>query len=87
MISAAGEVKASLDVAALDDCIKKGTAFKQLRMTLDKSDHVMTVKDQRRDGRLTPPDLIVTDERDVVATTAMFGAVSCPSRLITLRMN
>lgn len=33
-------------VAGLDDGIAKGTSFKQLRMTVNESDHVMTTKDQ-----------------------------------------
>jgi hypothetical protein len=37
-VSAAGEVKATLTAQKLDDCIRKGTKFKQLRMTINRRD-------------------------------------------------
>lgn len=66
-VAAAGEVKACLDVKELKDCIKKGTAFKQLRMTLSKSDHVMTQKDSAyiRQIGLVPPYFVVAFENKV----------------------
>lgn len=42
-VSAAGEVKAVLTLPRLDDCIKKGAAFKRLRMTINSRDFVGVV--------------------------------------------
>lgn len=60
-VAAAGEVKARLDAKALKDCVKKGTAFKRLRMTLNASDQVMTVKEQAymKQIGLVPPYFVV----------------------------
>lgn len=70
-VSAAGEVKARLDVGTLDDCIQKGTAFKQLRMTINPSDHVMTVKDQAymKQIGLVPPYFAIAFENNVADNT------------------
>jgi hypothetical protein len=70
-VSAAGEVKARLDVGALDDCIQKGAAFKQLRMTVNSSDHVLTVKDQgyMKQIGLVPPYFAVVFENKVADNT------------------
>ncbi|SIL58387.1 Uncharacterised protein [Mycobacteroides abscessus subsp. abscessus] len=70
-VSAAGEVKASLDVGALDDCIKKGVAFKKLRMTVNPSDHVMTVKEQAymKQIGLVPPYFVVAFENKIADNT------------------
>jgi hypothetical protein len=70
-VSAAGEVKACLDVGALNDCVKKGAAFKQLRMTVNPSDHVMTVKDQAymKQIGLVPPYFVVAFENKVADDT------------------
>ena len=70
-MSAAGEVKACLDVGALNDCVKKGAAFKQLRMTVNPSDHVMTVKDQAymKQIGLVPPYFVVAFENKVADDT------------------
>ena len=70
-VSAAGEVKARFDVGALDDCIKKGTAFKQLRMTVNEHDHVITVKDQAymKQIGLVPPYFVVAFENKVADDT------------------
>ncbi|MBF9351755.1 hypothetical protein BKG80_22450 [Mycobacteroides chelonae] len=66
-VAAAGEVKACLNVNALNDCIKKGTAFKQLRMTLSKSDHVITARDQAymKQIGLVPPYFAIAFENKV----------------------
>lgn len=66
-VSAAGEVKARLDVGALDDCIKKGTAFKQLRMTINSSDHAITVKDSAymKQIGLVPPYFVIAFENKI----------------------
>lgn len=70
-VAAAGEVKACLDVAALDDCIKKGAAFKQLRMTISESDHVMNAKEQAymKQIGLVPPYFAVAFENKVADKT------------------
>ncbi|OBJ46845.1 hypothetical protein A5630_10920 [Mycolicibacterium mucogenicum] len=70
-VAAAGEVKSRLDVSALDDCIKKGTAFKQLRMTINASDHVMTLKDQAymRQIGMVPPYFVIAFENHVAENT------------------
>jgi len=70
-VSAAAEVKARLDVGALHDCIQKGTAFKQLRMTINSSDHVMTVKDQTfmKQIGLVPPYFVVAFENKIADNT------------------
>lgn len=70
-VAAAGEVKACLDLAALDDCIKKGAAFKQLRMTISESDHVMNAKAQAymKQIGLVPPYFAVAFENKVADKT------------------
>lgn len=70
-VSAAGEVKARFDVGALDDCIKKGTAFKRLRMTINESDHVITVKEQAymKQIGLVPPYFVVVFDNKVADDT------------------
>lgn len=45
-VAAVGEVKAKLTTKDLDDCIRKGTRFKVLRLTGSEGDFVMTVKHQ-----------------------------------------
>lgn len=72
-VSAAGEVKSRLDVGALDDCIAKGTAFKQLRMTLNESDHVMSTKEQgyMKQIGVVPPFFAIAFENKV--STDTFG--------------
>jgi hypothetical protein len=70
-VSAAGEVKARLDVSALDDSIQKGAAFKQLRMTVNPTDHVMTAKDQAymKQIGLVPPYFVVAFENKIADDT------------------
>ncbi|MDW5614229.1 MULTISPECIES: DUF6602 domain-containing protein [Mycolicibacterium] len=70
-VAAAGEVKACLDVNALGDCIKKGTAFKQLRMTVNESDHVMTTKDQAymKQIGMVPPYFVIAFENKIASDT------------------
>lgn len=70
-VSAAGEVKSRLDVAALDDCIEKGKAFKQLRMTVNESDHVMTAKEQgyMKQIGLVPPFFAIAFENKIATDT------------------
>ena len=59
-VAAACEVKAMLDVRALDDCIAKGTEFKKLRMSINESDHVVTHKQQAflKQMGLCPPFVV-----------------------------
>lgn len=70
-VSAAGEVKSRLDVAALDDCIEKGKVFKQLRMTVNESDHVMTAKEQgyMKQIGLVPPFFALAFENKIATDT------------------
>lgn len=70
-LAAAGEVKSCLDVAALSDSIKKGTAFKRLRMTINDSDHVMTTKEQAymRQIGMVPPFFVVAFDNKVAIDT------------------
>ncbi len=70
-VSAAGEVKAQLDVGALDDCIKKGTAFKELRMTINSSDHAITVKDSAymKQIGLVPPYFVIAFNNKIADDT------------------
>jgi hypothetical protein len=70
-VSAAGEVKSCLDVGALDDCIEKGRAFKQLRMTVNESDHVMTTKEQAymKQIGLVPPYFAIAFENKIANDT------------------
>jgi hypothetical protein len=70
-VSAAGEVKARLDVGALDDCIQKGTAFKRLRMTINSSDHTITVKDSAymKQIGLVPPYFVIAFENKIADDT------------------
>lgn len=70
-VAAAGEVKSCLDVTALSDSIKKGTAFKQLRMTVNESDHVMTTKEQAymQQIGMVPPYFVVTFDNKVAINT------------------
>jgi hypothetical protein len=70
-VAAAGEVKSCLDVAALADCIKKGTAFKRLRMTVNDSDRVMTTKEQAymQQIGMVPPYFVVAFDNKVAIKT------------------
>lgn len=70
-VAAAGEVKSRLDISALNDCIKKGTAFKRLRMTVNASDHVMTKKDQAymKQIGMVPPYFVIAFENHVAENT------------------
>ncbi|OBH10676.1 DUF6602 domain-containing protein [Mycobacterium sp. E1747] len=70
-VAAAGEVKSCLDVTTLSDSIKKGTAFKQLRMTLDESDRVMTAKEQAymQQIGLVPPYFVVAFDNKIAIET------------------
>lgn len=70
-VAAAGEVKSCLDVTALSDSIKKGTAFKQLRMTVNESDHVMTTKEQAymQQIGMVPPYFVVAFDNKVAIET------------------
>jgi hypothetical protein len=70
-VAAAGEVKSRLDLPALKDCIKKGTAFKKLRMTLNDSDHVSTAKDQAyvKQIGLVPPYFVIAFDNKIAAKT------------------
>jgi uncharacterized protein DUF6602 len=62
-VAAAGEVKAVLDLTKLDDCVKKGAAFKQLRMTVNDSDRVLTPNDTAymKQLGLVPPFFVCRD--------------------------
>ncbi|MGE2713490.1 DUF6602 domain-containing protein [Mycolicibacterium litorale] len=70
-VAAAGEVKSCLDVTALSDSIKKGTAFKRLRMTLNESDRVMTAKEQAymQQIGLVPPYFVVAFDNKIAIET------------------
>ena len=70
-VSAAGEVKAVLDVKALDDCLAKGAAFKQLRMTINESDHVVTTRQQAFMNQmgLVPPYFVVAFDTTIAVGT------------------
>jgi hypothetical protein len=65
-VAAAGEVKARLTTKDLEDCIHKGTTFKELRMTGRVGDFVMTSTDQaymRQLGMVPPFFVIAIDSR------------------------
>ncbi|BCI82056.1 hypothetical protein MTY66_36810 [Mycolicibacterium sp. TY66] len=70
-VAAAGEVKSRLDASAVDDCIKKGTAFKRLRMTDNKSDRVFTVEDHEylKQIGMVPPYFVIAFENHVAVKT------------------
>src|SRR5690606_33570236 len=70
-VSAAGEIKARLDPGTLDDCIKKGAAFKQLRMTVHPSDRVCSKEDEAymKQIGLVPPYFVVAFENRIANTT------------------
>lgn len=70
-VAAAGEVKSCLNVAALSDCIEKGTVFKKLRMTVNESDHVITAKEQAymQQIGMVPPYFVVTFDNKVAIET------------------
>lgn len=70
-VSAAGEVKAVLTADTLDDCIRKGNAFKQLRMTIGEHDHVMTAKQSVywKELGLVPPYFVVAFESKIAEQT------------------
>lgn len=71
-VAAAGEVKARLTTKDLDDCIRKGTRFKELRLTGTADvDFVLTAKHQkymRQMGMVPPFFVIAIDSRLQVAT-------------------
>lgn len=70
-VAAAGEIKLCLDVTALSDSIKKGAAFKRLRMTVNESDHVMTPKEQaymQQIGLVLPYFVVAFDNKVKVET-------------------
>ena len=60
-VSAAGEVKATLTPQKLEDCLAKGTRFKELRMTLNPTDMVATERHQAliRQIGLVPPYFVL----------------------------
>jgi hypothetical protein len=72
-VAAAGEVKATLDVGALDDCIAKGTEFKKLRMCINGSDRSVTVKHQEflRQMGLCPPFVVWAFDNKVAIKTLL----------------
>jgi hypothetical protein len=66
-VAAAGEVKSCLRVSSLKDSIKKGAAFKKLRMAVNESDHVMTAKEQAymQQIGMVPPYFVVAFDNKV----------------------
>lgn len=70
-VAAAGEVKSRLTTAELADCIEKGAAFKQLRMTINNADRVMTADDgtYMKQIGLVPPFFVVAFENQVAGDT------------------
>ncbi|MDI3313718.1 MAG: hypothetical protein QJR12_05375 [Mycobacterium sp.] len=70
-VAAAGEVKSCLDIPKLNDSITKGAAFKQLRMTVNESDHVMTAKEQAymKQIGMVPPYFVVAFDNKVAPAT------------------
>jgi hypothetical protein len=60
-VAAAGEVKARLATKDLEDCLKKGKTFKELRMTGREGDFVMTTKHQQymRQMGMVPPFFVI----------------------------
>lgn len=85
-LSAAGEVKATMTIAELGDCIKKGAAFKELRMTINPDDVVMTARHQEliKQIGLVPPYFALAFDNDVAIDTmgkrlAKAGLISPPS--------
>lgn len=70
-VSAAGEVKAKLDVGKLVDCIAKGTRFKKLRLTINDGDHVITPRHQKliKQIGLVPPYFVVAFDSKIKPDT------------------
>jgi hypothetical protein len=66
-------VKAALDVGALDDSLAKGTAFKQLRMTINADDHVITTQQQAfmKQIGLVPPYFVLAFENKIAIKTLL----------------
>jgi hypothetical protein len=85
-VAAAGEVKAKLTTKDLDDCIEKGTTFKELRMTGRVGDFVLTPKDQEylRQLGMVPPFFVIAIDSTLKPDTvgkklARAGLVSPPA--------
>ena len=72
-VAAAGEVKATIEVGALNDCIAKGAEFKKLRMCINDSDHVVTVKQQKflKQMGLCPPFVVWAFDNKVAIQTLL----------------
>ncbi|BBY41788.1 hypothetical protein BST21_19540 [Mycolicibacterium celeriflavum] len=70
-VAAAGEVKSCLDIPKRDDAITKGTAFKQVRMTVNESDRVVTATEQAymKQIGMVPPYFVVAFDNKVAPDT------------------
>jgi hypothetical protein len=70
-VAAAGEVKAKLTAKDLNDCIHKGTRFKELRLTGRDGDFVMTTKHQEymRQVGMVPPFFVIAIDSSLQAAT------------------
>jgi hypothetical protein len=72
-VFAAGEVKAKLTLPKLDDSVKKGAKFKQLRMTINPGDHAITTADSARMSQtgLVPPYFALAFENKIATGTLL----------------
>lgn len=72
-VSAAGEVKATLSATKLDDCIRKGTTHKQLRMTANPRDFVGIVghTDLLKQMGLVPPYFVLAFDSKINTDSAL----------------
>lgn len=68
---AAGEVKAQLDPQKLDNCLTKGAKFKELRMTINPGDHVVTTRHQEliKQIGLVPPFFVLAFDSKIAINT------------------
>jgi hypothetical protein len=70
-VSAAGEVKATLNLKKLDDCLEKGAQFKELRMSINDGDHVLTPRHQEliKQIGLVPPFFVLAFDSKIAIDT------------------
>jgi hypothetical protein len=70
-VAAAGEVKARLATKDLDDCIRKGTTFKKLRLTYSEGDFVLSPKHQAhmKQMGMVPPFFVIAIDSTIKVST------------------
>ena len=79
-VSAAGEVKAVLTTGELDDCIKKGTLHKQLRMSFNEADKftVLAHRNYMMQTGYTPAFIVIAFENKVAPQTLLQRLAEAP---------